>query len=138
MGSTISALFGGASAAAAEDSSTEPSSVISFHSSNRWELHYSTIKDSNQLMVIDFAASWCGPCKLMEPAIQSMASKFSDVEFAKIDVDELPDVAREFEVQAMPTFVLVKRGKEVDRVLGARKDELETKIVKHRSPQSGA
>lgn len=42
-----------------------------------------------QKMVIDFAATWCGPCKFMEPAVQEMANKFSDVQFAKIDVDEL-------------------------------------------------
>jgi thioredoxin 1 len=41
-------------------------------------------------MVIDFAASWCGPCKHMEPAVHAMAAKFTDVQFAKIDVDELP------------------------------------------------
>lgn len=41
-------------------------------------------------MVIDFAASWCGPCKFMEPAVHAMAAKFTDVQFAKIDVDELP------------------------------------------------
>ena len=40
--------------------------------------------------MIDFAAAWCGPCKFMEPAVHGMASKFSDVVFAKIDVDELP------------------------------------------------
>lgn len=40
-------------------------------------------------MVIDFAASWCGPCRMVEPAVQAMSSKFADVEFAKIDVDEL-------------------------------------------------
>ena len=39
---------------------------------------------------MDFAASWCGPCKFMEPAVHAMAAKFTDVEFAKIDVDELP------------------------------------------------
>ncbi|KAK8644292.1 hypothetical protein V6N13_123603 [Hibiscus sabdariffa] len=72
-------------------------------------------------MVIDFSASWCGPCKLMEPPLTAMADKFSDV-------DELPDVAQEFGVQAMPTFVLLKKGKEVDRVVGAKKDELQKKI----------
>ena len=41
-------------------------------------------------MVIDFAATWCGPCKFMEPAVKSMASKYTDVDFVKIDVDELP------------------------------------------------
>lgn len=41
-------------------------------------------------MVIDFSAAWCGPCKFIEPAVQDMASEFSDVDFVKIDVDELP------------------------------------------------
>lgn len=62
-----------------------------------------------------------------------MASTFTDVQFAKIDVDELSDVAQEFQVQAMPTFVLVKGGKEVDRVIGGKKDELLKKIKKHRA-----
>ncbi|KAI3407584.1 Thioredoxin domain-containing protein, partial [Psidium guajava] len=84
-------------------------------------------------MVIDFAASWCGPCRMMEPAVRAMATEFTDVEFAKIDVDELSDVAREFGVQAMPTFVLVKKGKEVDRIVGSVKDELKMKIQKHRA-----
>ncbi|GAA0145384.1 oxidoreductase [Lithospermum erythrorhizon] len=83
-------------------------------------------------MVVDFAAAWCGPCKFMEPAINTMADKYTDVDFVKIDVDEVPDVAKEYKVEAMPTFILLKQGKEVDRVIGAKKDELERKIQNHR------
>ncbi|MBA0731212.1 hypothetical protein Golax_022749 [Gossypium laxum] len=100
-------------------------------------------------MVIDFSASWCGPCKFMEPVLNGMAAKFTEVQFVKLDVDELPgndekhvmnlkisgdllDVAQEFGVQVMPTFVLLKKGKEVDRVVGAQKNDLEKKIEKHR------
>ncbi|XP_050271468.1 thioredoxin H2 [Quercus robur] len=139
MGSIISSFLGGgatAEAAAATSSEASSSRILSFHSPARWQLHFNNSKDSSQLMVIDFAASWCGPCKFMEPAIHAMASKFTEVEFAKIDVDELPDVAQEFQVQAMPTFVLVKNGKEVDRVVGAKKDELEKKIEKHKAIQA--
>ncbi|XP_065877155.1 thioredoxin H2 [Euphorbia lathyris] len=132
MGSILSALTGDA-AAAADSSSVDHSAVTSFHSPQRWQLHLNSIKESSQLMVIDFAASWCGPCKFMEPEVKAMAEKFTDVSFAKIDVDELPNVAQEFGVQAMPTFVLVKKGKEVDRIVGAKKDELHKKIEKHRS-----
>ncbi|KAL8144506.1 hypothetical protein V2J09_017538 [Rumex salicifolius] len=133
MGSVLSSFLGGSAAYAAEDASSEPSRVVAYHSANRWQLHFNSIKHSNQLMVVDFAASWCGPCKMMEPVLSGMSSKHSEVEFAKIDVDELPDVAQEFGVQAMPTFVLIKQGKEVDRIVGAKKDELEKKIQKHKS-----
>ncbi|XP_004302362.1 PREDICTED: thioredoxin H2-like [Fragaria vesca subsp. vesca] len=131
MGSVLSFFLGGDAAAASEGSS-EGSLVTSFHSAARWQLHLNSMKESSQLLVIDFSASWCGPCKFIEPAIHAMAEKFTDVYFAKIDVDELSEVSQQFEVQAMPTFVLLKKGKEVDRVVGAKKDELEKKVEKFR------
>ncbi|KAK7245925.1 hypothetical protein RIF29_40779 [Crotalaria pallida] len=133
MGAFLSSLLGGGEASAGGTSS-EPSRVQSFHSSARFQLHFNELKASSKLVVIDFSASWCGPCKFIEPAIHAMADKFTDVEFIKIDVDELSDVSREFGVQAMPTFVLLKKGKEIDRVVGAKKDELEKKVQKHRAP----
>ncbi|KAK4402918.1 Thioredoxin H2 [Sesamum angolense] len=66
-------------------------------------------------------------------SLQSMSllEKYTDVEFIKLDVDELHDIAEEFGVQAMPTFILIKKGKEVDKVVGAKKDDLQKKIEKH-------
>ncbi|XP_021762296.1 thioredoxin H2-like [Chenopodium quinoa] len=132
MGAILSSLFGAGEVAAAESTleDSSESRVMSFHSTNRWQLHYNSLKDSDKLLVVDFAASWCGPCKFIEPAVKAIANKYPDVEFAKIDVDELPDVAKEFEVQAMPTFIFLKKGKVVDKVVGAKKDELEHKIAK--------
>ncbi|KAL6497500.1 Cytoplasmic thioredoxin isoenzyme 2 [Orobanche hederae] len=134
MGSLLSSLLGGEAAAAesTDGESSEPSLVTAFHSSARWKLHFDTNKPLNKLMVVDFSASWCGPCKLMEPFFNQMSAKYSDVNFVKIDVDDLPDVAREFGVTAMPTFVLLKQGKEVSKVIGAKKDELEKQILEHR------
>ncbi|CAD6207097.1 unnamed protein product [Miscanthus lutarioriparius] len=74
----------------------------------QWAAH----KSSGKLMVIDFSASWCGPCRFIEPAFKELASRFTDAIFVKIDVDELAEVARTWKVEAMPTFVLVKDGKE--------------------------
>ena len=115
-----------------DDSAGEESGVTSFHSSETWQLHLNAHKESSQLLVVDFSASWCGPCRFIEPAIRAMAAKFTDVQFAKIDVNELSEVAQAFGVEAMPTFVLLKKGKEVDRVIGAQKDELEKKVEKYR------
>ena len=133
MGGVVSCL-GGYDAAAAENSeaSSEPSKVIEFHSSHRWQLHFNEAKKFPKLMVVDFSASWCGPCKMMEPVIKGMAAKYTDVDFVKIDVDELSDVAQEFKVQAMPTLVVLKQGKEIHRIIGAKKDELERTVEKHR------
>ncbi|XP_050134098.1 thioredoxin H2-like isoform X2 [Malus sylvestris] len=132
MGSFLSSFIGGAPADDSAAPGEEPG-VTSFHSSARWQLHLNSHKESSQLLVIDFSASWCGPCRFIEPAIHAMAAKFTDVQFAKIDVDELSVMAQEFGVQGMPTFVLLKKGKEVDRVIGAKKDELEKKVEKYRS-----
>lgn len=79
--------------------------------------------------MIDFSATWCGPCRIIEPAFKALAARFTEASFVKIDVDELSEVAQQWKVQAMPTFVLVKGGKEVSRVVGARKDELEGKVA---------
>ncbi|KAB1220726.1 Thioredoxin H2 [Morella rubra] len=107
--------------------------VIAFHSKDQWKAHFDASKETNKLLVIDFTATWCGPCKFMEPAFKDFSAKYTDVDFIKIDVDELQSVAREFGVEAMPTFLLIKKGKVVDKVVGARKDELQKKIEKHRA-----
>ncbi|XXG48424.1 hypothetical protein AAC387_Pa02g2875 [Persea americana] len=118
---------------AGESSSSEESGVMSFHSTASWKAHFDGCKESNKLMVIDFSATWCGPCRFMEPVLNDLAAQFTDVVFVKIDVDELRDVAQDWKVEAMPTFVLVKKGKEVDRLMGAQKDELKKKIEKFRA-----
>ncbi|KAK7317546.1 hypothetical protein RJT34_01879 [Clitoria ternatea] len=87
--------------------------------------YFDSLKQTNKLTVIDFSASWCGPCKLMDPAIQEFAEKYTDVEFVKIDVDKLL-------VQAMPTFLLIKKGRVTDKVVGVRKEELQRLIDQHR------
>ncbi|KAK1309791.1 Thioredoxin H2-1 [Acorus calamus] len=106
--------------------------VSAFHSEKAWEEHWKTNQNSTKLMVIHFTASWCGPCRFIEPVIKEFAAKFTDVTFAKIDIDELPSVAEEWMVEAVPTFVFVKKGTEVDKVVGANKEELEKKIEEQR------
>ncbi|XP_077211848.1 thioredoxin H2-like [Tasmannia lanceolata] len=110
---------------------SESSLSLSFHTPARWKAYLNSAKNSTQLIVIDFTASWCGPCRFMDPVWKEFAATFSDVVFVKIDVDELMEVAQEWGVEAMPTFVLVKKGKEVGRVVGAKKEDLKNKIEKY-------
>ncbi|KAF7809193.1 thioredoxin H2 [Senna tora] len=112
--------------------SSKPSNILSFHYTAKWNAHFDASKESNKLMVIYFTAIWCGPCKFMDPVIQKYAAEYTDVEFIKIDVDELMGVSEKFQVQTMPTFILIKKGKVADKVTGARKEELQKSIEKHR------
>ncbi|KAK1349209.1 putative monodehydroascorbate reductase (NADH) [Heracleum sosnowskyi] len=105
--------------------------VLIFRSSSKWNSHFQSSKETNKLMVIHFTATWCGPCRAMEPIIRDFAAKYVGVEFIQIDVDELEGVAKEYAVQALPAFVLIKKGKAVDKVVGAEKAALQKKIEKY-------
>ncbi|CAL5327335.1 unnamed protein product [Camellia sinensis] len=72
-----------------QTSSMRTSQVLAFHSPSKWKAHFEASKATSKLMVIYFTASWCVPCRFMEPAIDELAAKYTEVEFIKIDVDEL-------------------------------------------------
>lgn len=74
---------------------------------------------SSKLSVIDFHATWCGPCKAIAPKVQQFSEEFTDAAFYKIDVDEVPDVASKCEIKAMPTIQFYKDGKKIQEVVGA-------------------
>lgn len=80
--------------------------------------------------VIDFYATWCGPCKKMAPFYDQLKEKYSDkINFITVDIDQQPEIAKEYNVTAVPTFVIVdEEGKEIDRVTGALPDSLEMKV----------
>ncbi|PIN21690.1 Thioredoxin [Handroanthus impetiginosus] len=118
--------------------SSEEGQVIGCHSVEEWKEQHQKGVESKKLVVIDFTASWCGPCRFIAPILADFAKKMPDVIFLKVDVDELKSVAEEYKVEAMPTFVFLKDGKEVDRIVGARKEELLATITKHASSVSTA
>ncbi|EHN03416.1 Trx3p [Saccharomyces cerevisiae x Saccharomyces kudriavzevii VIN7] len=82
----------------------------------------------NDKLVIDFYATWCGPCKMMQPHLTKLIQAYPEVRFVKCDVDESPDIAKECEVTAMPTFVLGKDGQLIGRIIGANPGALEKGI----------
>ncbi len=77
-------------------------------------------------VVIDFFATWCGPCKRIAPTFEKLADSLTSIQFFKVDVDESPELVNEFDVNAMPTFVFLKDGQVVKRVEGADMAALES------------
>jgi len=86
---------------------------------------------NNQLVVIDFTATWCGPCQQIAPLYKSLSDENTQVVFLKVDVDANREAAARYEVSAMPTFVLIKGGQVVDTVRGADINSLKNAIEKH-------
>lgn len=71
------------------------------------------------LVVVDFFATWCGPCKIIAPMLDKFSNEYQQVKFIKVDVDEQGDIARDYEISSMPTILYFKQGKVVHKVLGA-------------------
>ena len=87
------------------------------------------------LMVVDFWAAWCGPCRMVAPIIEQLAKEYSGrVAFDKLNVDENPLTSGEFEVQSIPTLLIFRNGEAVDGIVGAvPKYQIESKIKAHLS-----
>lgn len=86
-------------------------------------LHLSTkefndVVNQNETVVVDFWASWCGPCRMFSPILEEFASKTSNVVVAKVNVDEEPDLAARFGVSSIPTVLVFKGGKAVKKSVG--------------------
>lgn len=74
---------------------------------------------NNDLLLVDFWAEWCGPCKSMHPIFTRMAKKYKQVRFARVNVDNAQDIAMKYGVQSIPTFIMFKSGKIIDKMMGA-------------------
>ena len=82
-------------------------------------MEFDEIIDAAPLAMVDFWAVWCGPCKMLSPAVEEIAKQYGDkVLVGKVNVDEEPELARRFGVMSIPTVVFLKNGREFDRKVG--------------------
>ncbi|KAI9470985.1 MAG: putative thioredoxin [Benjaminiella poitrasii] len=89
---------------------------------------FKALINQDKLVVVDFHASWCGPCKLIAPKFAKFTETYPNAVYAKVDVDEVPDVASEYQVRAMPTIMYFKKGEKIGEVVGANVASIEAKI----------
>ena len=68
--------------------------------------------------VVDFSATWCGPCKMIEPVLEELSEEMGDIEFYNADVDENMDIAMNFGIQSIPAVLIFKNGKQIDSSIG--------------------
>ena len=73
---------------------------------------------NNKIVIVDFFATWCGPCKMLSPVIEQLSEKFKDVKFVKIDVDECPNVSKSYGIMSVPTLLKFKNGILIDTKIG--------------------
>ena len=84
------------------------------------ESFQSEVLNSPIPVVVDFFATWCGPCRMLSPILESVAEDYEDkVKFVKLDVDEAPEIARDYSVMSIPTLIIIKNGEEVAKNVGA-------------------
>jgi len=93
------------------------------------EKEFPEIINSSKLVVADFFAEWCMPCLMLAPVLEELGEEMKNVKFVKLNVDDNSDLAGKYNVSSIPCLVIIKDGKEVDRLVGNQsKEDIEEKV----------
>ena len=83
----------------------------------------SEVLKADKAVLVDFWASWCGPCKMLAPTIEAIAEEYDSFKVGKVNVDDEPDLAQAYGISSIPTLILFKDGKAADMLVGLRSKE---------------
>jgi thioredoxin 1 len=100
---------------------------------NLTDSNFDSEKSKYSLLVVDFWAAWCGPCKMVSPIIEQLAEQYAGkIVFGKVNVDENPYISQRFGIQSIPTLMILKEGEVIDVMVGALpKGQIENRIRQH-------
>ncbi|MCL2592470.1 MAG: thioredoxin [Defluviitaleaceae bacterium] len=88
------------------------------------------VSNATKPIIVDFYADWCGPCKMVMPVIEEIAKEHTEIEIYKVNVDESPEIAREFKVMSIPTIISFKDGVLNKKIMGAQPKDSILDLVK--------
>ena len=90
------------------------------------------VEEDKGVVVVDFFATWCGPCKMLAPVFESVSEEVSNAKFVKVDIVESLELAQKFGISTVPTMMIFKDGKVVDKLVGFMpKESLKSKVEAH-------
>ncbi|XVF65966.1 hypothetical protein PTKIN_Ptkin09bG0293300 [Pterospermum kingtungense] len=93
-----------------------------------WHQKLSEASRDGKIVIANFSAAWCGPCRMLAPFYSELSEKYPSLMFLMVDVDELSEFSTSWDIKATPTFFFLKDGQQIDKLVGANKPELQKKV----------
>ncbi|KAK1355526.1 Thioredoxin domain-containing protein [Heracleum sosnowskyi] len=94
-----------------------------------WDEKIAEAKRDGKIVIANFSASWCGPCRMIAPYYRELSETHPSIMFLAIDVDELTEFSTQWDIKATPTFFFLRDGQQFDKLVGANKPELQKKMA---------